>query len=478
MKDIKELMILNHLLVNSEFQVKVLPYLQENYFSSQIYKLLFATIKDYISQYKSAPSREALIICLKPKIKNLSDEDLEEVSVILDEDLYKTDSPQNLEWLLNTTEEFCKERAVYNSLLKSIEIHQGLEKGVSKEVIPDLLKDALAISFDTKIGLDYLEDTREQFEFYTRQESGIPFDIPILNKITNNIGLPKKALTVLISPTGGAKSLSKCHFAASAIKQGFNVVYFSMEMSAERISQRIDANLLDVVHNDIPMLTEKDYFDKVNKLKKFVKGKLFVKEFPTGVATAGHFRHVLEELKRKKGVKIDLVIVDYLNICMSSRYKPGGGNNSYSILKSVTEEIRGIAMEYDCAVVSSTQVNRPNLTNQNMEMDAISDSIGISFTADIILSLFRNEALDAANRVLVTQLKNRYNDINNNKKFMIGLEREKMRLYSVTDQENETSVFLGKGSTDEGPTPDITYDHFKGRSSSVSSPKSFSDFKF
>lgn len=477
MKDIKELMILNHLLVNSEFQIKVLPYLQENYFSSQIYKLLFATIKDYIDQYKGSPSKEALIICLKPKIKNLSDDDLEEVSVILDEDLYKTDSPQNLEWLLNTTEEFCKERAVYNSLLKSIEIHQGLEKGVSKEVIPDLLKDALAISFDTKIGLDYLEDTREQFEFYTKQESGVPFDIPILNRITNNIGLPRKALTILVSSTGGGKSLAKCHFAAAAMKQGFNVVYFTMEMSAERISQRIDANLLDVVHNDIPMLTEKDYFDKVNKLKKFVKGKLFVKEFPTGAASSGHFRHTLEELKRKKGVKIDLVIVDYLNICMSSRYKPGGGNNSYSILKSVTEEIRGLAMEFDCSICSSTQVNRENLSNQNMSMDAISDSLGIGFTADIILSLFRNEALDASNRILITQLKNRYNDINNNRKFLIGLEREKMRLYSVDNQEQETAVFLGKGSTDESPTPDINYDHFRGRGG-VSSPKSFSDFKF
>jgi len=478
MKDIKELLILNNLLINSDYQIRVLPYLEESYFSDNNSKILFSAIKAYLDTYKMAPSKEALIICLKPKLKNFSDDDLQEFSEILDNDLFKNSKNENMNWLLDITEEFCQEKAVYNSLLKSIEIHQGLEKNLTKEVIPELLKNALSISFDSRIGLDYSEDYESQYDFYTKLESGIPFDLSILNRITNQIGLPRKALTVLLGGTGTAKTLSKCHFAAAAIKQGFNVLYLTMEMSEERIGQRIDANLFDMEHNDIPLLSKDDYLNKIKKIKTLCKGKLFIKEFPTGSATAAHFRHIIEELKRKKGIKIDLLIVDYLNICISSRYKMSSGANSFTQLKAVSEEIRGLGMEYNMACLSSAQVNRENLTNQTMGLDAVSESIGIAFTADIVLSLFRNDQLDQMNRILVTQLKNRYDDLNKMKRFLIGVNRGRMQLFDLQNTDEETSVYFGTGSTEKEASQEISYEHFKGRGGASDKPKSFSDFKY
>lgn len=479
MSDIKESLILSQLIQNQEYRLKVIPYLNEEYFSSSTNKILFKTIKDYISKYNFPPSKEGLIISLKPKVAHFTDEHFKALSDVIDNELYVINeaNAHPLQWLYDTTESFCQDQAIFNSIQKSIEIYQGVEKELSRDSIPDLLKDSLSISFDTKIGIDYLSDSEEQYEFYSRKESGIPFDIPILNRITNDIGLPRKAISVIIAGTNAGKSLSKCHIAASAIRMGFNVIYFTMEMAAERIGQRIDANLLDMEHNDIPLLLKDDYMEKMKEVKKFCKGKLFIKEFPTGSATSAHFRHVLEELRAKKDIKIDLMIVDYLNICSTSRYKNLSGVNTNTTLKAVTEEIRGLAMEYDLAALSSAQVNRGNMDNQDMGLDAISESIGITHTADIVLSFFRNEQLDALNRVLITQLKNRYDDLTKNKRFLVGIERSKMKLFPVG--EDEVKSFLGQGTAKEEevytPSPEVNSGHFKGRSA----PKSnFSDFKY
>ena len=477
MPTIKENLIINQLIVNTEFKNRALPYLKEEYFNNQISKILFETVKTYIEKYLVPPSKEALLICLKPKITHFSEDNLKELSDIMDDEIYNITSIHNEEWLLDTTEEFCKNQSIYNAIVQSIDIYEGNKKDVQKEIIPDLLKEALAVSFDSKIGIDYADEFNLQYQFYQRKEYGITFDIPILNSITNQVGLPRKALTVLVSSTGGGKTLAKCHFAASAIKQGFNVLYFTMEMAQERIAQRIDANLLEMDHNDIPYLSEEDYTKKTNKIKKLCKGKLIIKEFPTGSATSNHFKHIIEELKRKKNINIDLMIVDYLNICSSSRYKATNGINTYTILKSVAEEIRSLGMEYDMSVLSSAQVNRGNMNNQDMGLDGISESMGITHTADLVLYLFRNEQLDQVNRILITQLKNRYDDLTRMKRFLVGVNRGQMKLYEVDS--NETAVFLGSsGSNDpHEPTPEVNTDHFKGRSQ-IASGKSFSDFKY
>ena len=473
---IKESLILNSLIVNSDYRTRVLPYLFQEYFQNQYNRILFSVLKDYLEKYHFAPSKEALIISLKPFVAHFNEENFKSLSDIIDNELYDTSAIHNDQWLLDTTEEFCQNQSIYNAISKSIEIYQGTEKTITKEAIPDLLKESLNISFDTKVGKDYSEDILEQFKFYSKKEYGVPFDIPILNKITNDVGLPRKALTVLLASPGSGKTLSKCHFAAAAMKQGFNVLYFSMEISQERIFQRIDANLLDMEMNDIPNLTEEDYLQKMGKIKKFCKGKLITKEFPTGLATSGHFRHILEELKRKKNIKIDLMIVDYLNICSSARYKTTNGVNSYTLLKSVSEEVRGLAMEYDLAVISSAQINRNNMDKMDMGLEGISESVAISHTADLILYMYRNDQLDQMNRILVTQLKNRFDDLTKNKRFLIGVNRSRMQLFSVGF--DETASFLGSASgKDDGyETPVVNGDHFKGRDTSI--VRDFSGFKF
>ena len=474
MSEIKENLILSSLITNSEFRIKVLPYLKEEYFTTQVTKILFSTLKEYHSKYSSIPSKEGLIISLKPKIQHFSDEHFKILSKVIDEELFSLREEKSTQFLIDMTESFCQDQSIYNSIQKSIEIYQGESKDLTRNSIPELLKESLSISFDTKIGIDYSLDDEEQYDFYSKKESGIPFDIPILNKITNDIGLPRKSLSILLMSTNAGKSLSKCHFATTAMKAGFNVVYFTMEMAAERIRQRIDSNILDIDHNDIPLLSREEYLSKMNKAKKFCKGKLFIKEFPTGSATSEHFRHILEELRTKKNVKIDLMIIDYLNICASSRYKAYSGINTNTNLKSVAEEIRGLAMEYDLAALSSSQVNRGNMEKQDMGLDGISESIGVTHTADIVLAGFRNEQLDQMNRILFTQLKNRYDDLTRHRRFLLGVDRPKMRLYSVDD--DELYSFLGKSSDDEEDSkekpPEVDSSHFKGRKSC------FADFKF
>ncbi len=426
----KEEIILNQLIFNADFSNFVLQYLQPEYFQNNYHRLVFESIRDYIEKYKQAPSKEALFIVLKQNVLSW-DDDAKKSLIALVEDRVFVEQTQQSQWLLDMTEEFCRTQAIYNGLVKSIEIHSGNTKE-SLDSIPSILQDALNICFDTKIGLDYLDSLEERYLFYTSAESGIPFDIPLLNQITNKIGLPRKGLTVLMSETHAGKTLCKCHIAASAMKQGFNVLYISLEISKEQIAQRIDANLLDIEMDEILNLSEDDYIKKMQKVKKFCKGKLIIEEFPTASGHAGHFRRLIEDLKKKKGFIVDLLVVDYINICSSMKYKAGMGG-TYTPVKSIAEELRALGMEYNCAVLSSAQSNRGGFGNQDRGLEAVAESMGIAHTADVFWSLFRNEQLDELNRMMIIQLKNRLKDLSTHKRVTIGVERPKMKLFPVQD---------------------------------------------
>lgn len=466
----KEIMILNQLITNSEYRNSVFHYLKPEYFNQNtLHKLLFEHISSYIEKYKVSPSKEALIIALKNKISIWDEDTLKTIFSIIEEIF--TPSFQELQWLVDLTEEFCKTQAIYLGLLKSIEIHSGSVKNQTVEEIPDILREALAISFDSRIALNYLDDIKERYEFYKSTETGIPFDLKALNKATNSIGIPRKGITILMSDTHAGKTLFKCHVAASALKQGYNVLYITLEMSRERIAQRIDANLLDTELDSIASLSEDVYIKSMQKVIKTCKGKLFIEEFPTSVGHSGHFRHLIEELKNKKNVDIDLLIVDYINICASVKHSSSFGG-TYMPVKSVAEELRALGMEYNCAVLSSTQSNREGLGDKDRGFKAVAESMGIAHTADILWSLFRNESLDEVNKILFVQLKNRLKDLTQMRRFMVGVDRPKMKLYDVSEDDLAEYITHPKEREDH---IQITANQFKGRSDS---PISFSDFKF
>lgn len=460
----KDLLVLNQIIVNTEYRKKVIPFLKEEYFQNQYHKILFSTIYDYLTKYGDVPSKDALLILLKPKTINFSDENLKCLVEIIDSSLYNTSEIHSTQWLLDTTEEFCQSEALFLGIQKSIEIYKGLDKNLKRDAIPDILKEALAVSFETAIGIEYFSDAdiERRFHHYLNPETGVSVNLERLLSITQGIGIPKKALSIILAATGCGKTLMKTHIAADAMRNNNNVLYLTMEMTAERIAQRIDANLLDLDLNTIPNLSFPEYFDKMNQLKQTVKGRLFVIEFPTASANALHFRQVIDELYQKKGVKLDLIIVDYLNICLSSRYKTQSGVNSYTLLKAVAEELRAISMEYNCAVLTSSQLNRSGYDNMDAGLEAISDSMGIVHTADLALSLFRNEALDGLNKILVTQQKNRFSDISLQKRFLLGIDRSKMKLFDVSA--NDSLEFLGQ--TKQQPAPEsttVSSTQFKGR---------------
>ncbi|MBT4995666.1 MAG: AAA family ATPase [Hellea sp.] len=421
--------VLTNLIFNREYFQKVFPYIKSDYFEDANIKKIFDTYSSYVEDYKEPPSVEALKLSVD-KRKDLNEDTYK--GVMTEIDTMAIDENTNFDWLVGETEKFCQDRDLYNAIRKAILVVDGTDKEFDKGALPQLLSDSLAVNFDTSIGHDYLEDYDSRYDFYHKKEERIPFDIDLLNKITKG-GLPRKSMTVLLATTGGGKSLVKCHHAASALMHGNNVLYITMEMAEERISERIDANMMDVTIDEVSE-TPRDVFAKrINRFKGKTTGKLVVKEYPTGSAHVGHFRHLLNELKMKRNFTPDIIFIDYLNICASARVKGAAAANSYTLVKSIAEEVRGLAMEYNCAVVTSSQFNRDGYGNSDVDLTNTSESMGITHTADCIIGLISSEELDNLGQLMFKQLKNRWGDLNYFRRFVVGIDRAKMKLYDLED---------------------------------------------
>ena len=420
-----EFTILNNLVSNDQFRRQVFPYLKREYFEEQSNKLLFNLISEFITKYEKCPTKESLGVDLQ-NITTLSDQEfkttIESISKISDE---KVDH----NWLVDSTEEWCRNRAIYLSLLESIQIADGKDDKKDKGSIPSILSDAIAVSFDNRIGHDYFANYAERFEYYNRVEEKIPFDLNMFNKITKG-GLSNKTLNVALAGTGVGKSLFMCHVAASTLLQGKNVLYITCEMSEEKIAERIDSNLLGINIQDIADLPKQIFENKVNKLKKKTTGKLIIKEYPTAAAHVGHIKALLNELTLKTSFKPDLIFVDYLNICASQRFK-GSTVNSYTYVKAIAEELRGLAVENNVPIVSATQTTRSGFGSSDIDLTDTSESFGLPATADFMFALISTEESEQLGQILIKQLKNRYNDPTMNKRFAIGVDRSKMKLYDV-----------------------------------------------
>jgi len=424
-----ETTILKHLIYSEDYLRKVLPFLKEEYFSNRTEKAIYNEITSFTSTYNVPPSVEALGLAVKD-LRNITDAEVEKCEEYLKE-IEQTKSEQSqIQWLVDKTEKFCQEKAIYNAVLGSISILDGKDKTHDKGQIPKILSDALGVSFDTSVGHDYLENSDERYEFYHRKEERIPFDLDYFNKITKG-GLPAKTLNIALAGTGVGKSLFMCHVAAGAMSQGRNVLYITMEMAEEKIAERIDANLLNVSLDDLTDLSKEMYDKKVAKVKSKTTGKLIIKEYPTASASATHFRTLLNELYLKKSFRPDIIFIDYLNICCSSRIKPGSNINSYTYVKSIAEELRGLAVEFKVPVVSATQTTRSGFSSSDPGLEDTSESFGLPATADLMFALISSEELEELGQIMVKQLKNRYNDPTYYKRFTLGVDRSKMRLYDV-----------------------------------------------
>ena len=422
--------ILRNLLTNEEFMRKVLPFVKKDYFEG-VYREMFSQIAKYVQRYNRLPTQEAFKIELDEC--NLTSEMYTHAVDILPDIFNRKD--EDYEWLLETTEKWCQDRAVYNAIMESITIIDNKHQTLTKNAIPDVLTKALAVCFDTNVGHDYLENADDRFDYYHEKEERLPFDLEYFNEITKG-GLPNKTLNIALAGTGVGKSLFMCHHAASCLSLGKNVLYITMEMAEERIAERIDANLFNVPMDDISNLSRDMFIDRVNRIAQRTNGRLIVKEYPTGSAHVGHFRALLNELKLKKSFKPDIIFIDYLNICASSRMKGmGGAINSYSYIKAIAEEIRGLAVEFDVPVFSATQTTRSGYSNSDPGLEDTSESFGLPATADLMFALVSNDELVSLNQMMVKQLKNRYNDPNTNQRFVIGVDRSRMKLYDVAQVE-------------------------------------------
>jgi replicative DNA helicase len=421
--------IIKNLIQNEIFCRKALPHLKPEYFEGH-YRSVYDLILAFIGKYNKLPNSSVLDIEFRNSdIINRSD--CNEVLKLISNIEVPCEVQQ--EWLLDSTEKWCKDRAVHLAVMEAITIIDGKSKTKAEGMIPDILSKALSVTFDTNVGHDYIANAEERYEYYHKTEDKIPFDIEMLNTITNG-GIPRKTLSMLMSGTGGGKSLTMCHLAAANLAQGRNVLYITMEMSEEKISERIDANLLDVRIDQLKELSQSSFTSKIKGVANRTKGSLIVKEYPTAAAHVGHFRALLLELKMKKKFIPDVIYIDYINICASSRMKGLGGSiNSYGLIKSVAEEVRGLAVEFNVAVWSATQVNRDGYQNSDIEITNVSESMGISHTVDLFLVLISTEQLDKSNQIMVKQLKNRYNDLSKHKRFTVGIDRSKMRLYDIAD---------------------------------------------
>ena len=424
MKDRIELTILRNLIHDEEFLRKVLPFIDKEYFQERIEKVIFEEIAYFAQEYDKCLTTEILSIEIQ-KREDLSEQEYKDLSQLVD---ILSESATHNQWLLDTTEIWCRDRAIYLALMESISIADGKDEKKGRDAIPSILSDALAVSFDNHIGHDYLEDYEQRFEAYHRKEDKIPFDLEFFNRITKG-GLPNKTLNVALAGIGVGKSLFMCHVAASALLQGKNVLYITLEMAEEKIAERIDANLLDINIKDITDLPRVLFENKVTKLSEKTQGALIIKEYPTASAHSGHFKALLNELALKKSFRPDIIFVDYLNICASSRYRGTIGVNSYSYIKAIAEELRGLAVETNVPIVSATQTTRAGFGSSDVDITDTSESFGLPATADLMFALISTEELEIVNQIMVKQLKNRYNDPTLNKRFLVGIDRSKMRLF-------------------------------------------------
>ena len=450
-----ETLILKNLLLTEEYPRKVLPFVKQEYFEDRTDQYLFDVIHKYFVKYSAVPTVEALTIEIG-KIPSLSDDQFKQITQTLDSfDKEKTE----LDWLMDTTEKWCQERAIYLALMESIKIADGSDVKKAPDAIPSILSDALGVSFDNHIGHDYIDDYEERYESYHRVETKVPFDLDFFNKITKG-GLPNKTLNIALAGTGVGKSLFMCHVASSVLLQGRNVLYITMEMAEEKIAERIDANLLNVDIQTLAQLPKIMFENKITDLSKKTQGKLIVKEYPTASAHAGHFRALLNDLALKKSFRPEIIFIDYLNICTSQRFR-NASVNSYTMVKSIAEELRGLAVEFNVPLVSATQTTRSGYGSSDVDLTDTSESFGLPATADLMFALISTEELEEQNQIMVKQLKNRYYDPTLNKRFIVGIDRAKMRLYNV-EQEAQNNIM------DSGQ---VTL-------SSADTKKKFEEFKF
>ena len=451
-----ELLILRSLLYNEDYARKVVPFIQGDYFEQPSQKITFEEIATFITDYDELPSKEALYIEVE-KRNDVTEELYKQITELIG---VLDDSPSDEEWLLNTSEKWCRDRAIYLALMESIKIADGQDAKKEKGAIPSILSDALAVSFDNNIGHDYLKDYEERYESYHRKEDKIPFDLEYFNKITKG-GIPNKTLNIALAGTGVGKSLFMCHMASSCLANGRNVLYVTMEMAEEKIAERIDANLLNVNIQEITDLPKPMFESKVTSLAKKTQGTLIIKEYPTASAHSGHFKSLLNELALKKSFRPDIIFIDYLNICASSRYRGNSNVNSYSYIKAIAEELRGLAVEANVPIVSATQTTRSGFASSDVDLTDTSESFGLPATADLMFALISTEELEGLGQILVKQLKNRYNDPTINKRFVIGIDRAKMRLYDCeqsaqkdlldSETEEEYDALAEKAFSDKKP---------------------------
>ena len=435
-----EITILRNLIFTEDYYRKVVPFLKADYFTEYPERIIFEEISEFANKYDKVPTQEVLSINLQNR-SDLTEDSFQEATTIIRS---LKDEWVDYDWLLDATEKWCQDRAIYLALMQSIKIADGGDKKFDKGAIPSILQDALAVSFDEHIGHDYIEQSQDRYDFYHRKEEKIPFDLEKFNYITKG-GIPNKTLNIALAGTGVGKSLFMCHVASSVLLQGRNVLYITCEMAEEKIAERIDANLLNCNIRDITELPEVLYNSKVQEISRKTQGKLIIKEYPTASAHAGHFKALLSDLSLKKSFKPDIIFVDYLNICASARYK-GAIVNSYTYVKAIAEELRGLAVEHNLPIVSATQTTRSGFGSSDPDLTDTSESFGLPATADFMFALISTEELEQQGRIMVKQLKNRYNDPTSSRKFMVGIDRSKMRLYDVAE---DASVLSTDESTEE-----------------------------
>jgi replicative DNA helicase len=453
-----EFLVLRNLLYNEEYLRKVIPFIKSEYFEDQNQKIVFEEILKFVQEYNQPATKEVLCIEVENR-QDINETEFKEITQIIS---YLDDEPSELNWLINTTEKWCRDRAIYIALMESIHIADGKDEKKNRDSIPSILSDALAVSFDTHIGHDYLIDYEQRYESYHKKEEKIEFDLEYFNKITKG-GLPNKTLNIALAGTGVGKSLFMCHVASSVLLQGRNVLYITLEMAEERIAERIDANLLNVPIQDIGELPKQMFESKVTNLAKKTQGTLIIKEYPTASAHAGHFKSLLNELALKKSFRPDIIFIDYLNICSSSRFRGGSNVNSYTLVKSIAEELRGLAVEFNVPIVSATQTTRSGYGSSDVELTDTSESFGLPATADLMFALISTEELEGLGQILVKQLKNRYNDPTIHKRFVVGIDRAKMRLYDCEQSAQQDILDNGKDEEYdyEEKKPKKTFEGFK-----------------
>ena len=446
-----EIAILKNLLQNEEYTRKVLPFLKVEYFTEHADKTLYGKVNDFVNKYNTLPSQEALQIELSET--KMNEEEFKDSLNLLKEIDSNAEDYTDINWLLDTTEKFCQDKAIYNAVVDSISILDNPKSTADKGAIPDILSDALSVSFDPHVGHDYIDDSDDRYDYYHRIEERIPFDLDYFNRITKG-GLPQKTLNICLAGTGVGKSLFMCHVASSCLAENKNVLYITLEMAEEKIAERIDANLLDIAIDDLHSLPKDLYDSKIANLEKTTKGKLIIKEYPTAAAGVNHFRALLNELNLKRSFVPDIIFVDYLNICTSSRIRSGANVNSYTLVKSIAEELRGLAVENKIPIMSATQTTRAGYSNTDVGLEDTSESFGLPATADLMFAIISTEQMEEVGQIMVKQLKNRYNDPTSNRKFVVGVNRAKMKLFDVAQSAQDELVDTGQ-KNDDTPSFDI-----------------------